>query len=41
LWLISDLKKQSQFGKLTAKGAEQVPTNAHMKCKTENIREIV
>jgi len=35
------LKKQSQFATLTSKGAEQAPPTAHIKGKTENIREIV
>ena len=35
------LKKQSQFATLTAKGVEQALPNAHIKGKTENIREIV
>jgi hypothetical protein len=35
------LKKQSQFAKLTAKGAEQAPPNAHIKGKIVNVREIV
>jgi hypothetical protein len=35
------LKKQSQFAKFTAKGAEQAPPNAHIKDKTDNIKEIV
>ena len=34
------LKKQSQFVRFTAKGAEQAPPNAHIKGKTVNIREI-
>ena len=37
----SYLKKQSQFAKLTTKGAEQAPPNAHIKGKTKNGREIV
>jgi hypothetical protein len=41
LWLIVHLKKQSQYAKLTAKGAEQAPQNAHIKGKTEKTREIV
>jgi hypothetical protein len=36
-----NLKKQSQFAKLTAKGADQAPPNVRMKGKTENAREIM